>query len=109
MHRSAAEGTTCGLRRAPPRALIGRPCSLARALAGRRALNDYHTARDAWLASAARFGGVFALLVWSLAVLPVAAKNRRSSVSRFLQLETAFTVVHYAIVSPLIALAWRAG
>jgi hypothetical protein len=68
----------------------------------------FDTGHDAWLTSAARFGVVFGLLAWSLAVLPVAAKYRMSSVRRFLQLETAFTVAHYAIVSPLIALAWRA-
>ena len=67
------------------------------------------TAPDAWLGSALRFGGVFGLLAWSLAVVPVAAKNRMRSVSEFLALETGFTVVHYAIVSPLIALAWRAA
>src|SRR5262245_24532046 len=61
----------------------------------------FDTAHDAWLSSAARFGAFFGLLAWSFAVLPSAAKNRMTSVSRFLQLETAFTVVHYAIVSPL--------
>ncbi len=61
----------------------------------------------AWPTSALRFGAIFGLLAWSLAVMPVAAKYRMSSVAEFLQLETAFTVVQYAIVSPLIALAWR--
>jgi hypothetical protein len=68
----------------------------------------FDTAHHAWLASATGFGAVFGLLAWSLAVLPVAAKYRMSSVRQFIQLETAFTIVHYAIVSPLIALAWRA-
>jgi hypothetical protein len=68
----------------------------------------FDTARDAWLASAGRFGLVFGLLAWSLAVLPVAAKFRMTSVREFVRLETAFTVVQYLIVSPLIALAWRA-
>jgi len=68
----------------------------------------FSTARDAWLVSAVQFGAFFGTLAWSLAVLPTAAKYRMSSVRRFVQLETAFTVAHYVIVSPLIALAWRA-
>ena len=67
----------------------------------------FDTARDAWLSSALQFGVFFGVLAWSLAVVPVAAKNRMSSVGAFLRLETAFTAIHYAIVSPLIALAWR--
>ena len=67
----------------------------------------FSTAPDAWVASAAAFGGFFGFLAWSLAVVPVAAKNRMRSVGTFMRLETAFTVVHYAIVSPLIALAYR--
>jgi hypothetical protein len=67
----------------------------------------FSTAHDAWLRSAGQFGLVFGVLAWSLAVLPVAAKYRMRSVKEFLRLETAFTVVHYVIVSPLIALAWR--
>ena len=68
----------------------------------------FDTSHDAWLRSAASFGLCFGVLAWSLAVLPVAAKNRMADVPAFLRLETAFTVVHYALVSPLIALAWRA-
>jgi hypothetical protein len=67
----------------------------------------FGTRRADWLTSAARFAGVFATLAWSFAVLPVAAKYRMSSVTDFLTLETAFTLVHFAIVSPLIALAYR--
>jgi hypothetical protein len=59
--------------------------------------------------SALKFGVTFGALAWSLAVVPVAAKYRMTSVLGFLKLETAFTVVHYAVVSPLIALAWRAA
>ena len=67
----------------------------------------FSTRRDEWLASAARFAGIFATLAWSFAVLPVAAKYRMSSVTEFLKLETAFTILQFAIVSPLIALAYR--
>lgn len=69
----------------------------------------FDTASDAWMMSALKFGVTFGALAWSLAVVPVAAKYRMTSVVGFLKLETAFTVVHYAVVSPLIALAWRAA
>ena len=67
----------------------------------------FSTDPSAWRVNAVHFGALFGFLAWSLAVLPVAAKYRMRSVSGFMALETAFTVVHYAIVSPLIALAWR--
>ena len=68
----------------------------------------FSTAHDAWIMSALQFALVFGVLAWSLAVLPAAAKYRMTSVRTFLGLETAFTALHYLIVSPLIALAWRA-
>jgi hypothetical protein len=67
----------------------------------------FSTRRADWLTSTAGFAGVFATLAWSFAVLPVAAKYQMSSVTDFLTLETAFTILHFAIVSPLIALAYR--
>ena len=67
----------------------------------------FSTARADWLASAASFAGVFGLLAWSFTTLPVAAKYRMASVESFLALETAFTAVQFAVVAPLIALAWR--
>lgn len=42
-------------------------------------------------------------------MLPVAAKYRTTSVQDFMVLETAFTVLQFAVVSPLIALAHRVG
>ena len=36
----------------------------------------FSTRRDEWLASAARFAGIFATLAWSFAILPVAAKYK---------------------------------
>jgi hypothetical protein len=53
------------------------------------------------------FGGVSAVLAWSFTTLPVAAKYQMTSVPDFLKLETAFTVIQFAIVAPLIALAYR--
>jgi hypothetical protein len=67
----------------------------------------FSTRRGEWIGSAARFAGVFALLAWSFAVLPVAAKYRMGSVADFLVLETAFTIVQFLVVSPLVALAHR--
>lgn len=60
-----------------------------------------------WVRGALGFGLTFGALAWSLAVLPVAAKYRMASVADFVALESAFTFVHYLVVSPLIALAWR--
>jgi riboflavin transporter FmnP len=60
-----------------------------------------------WVRGAVEFGCFFGVLAWSLAVLPVAAKYRMSSVAEFMLLETAFTLLQYAVVSPLIALAYR--
>lgn len=67
----------------------------------------FSTRRDDWIGSAVRFAGVFATLSWSFTTLPVAAKYQMSSVMDFMQLESAFTVVQFAVVSPLIALAYR--
>lgn len=53
------------------------------------------------------FAGIFATRAWSFAILPVAAKYQMSSVTEFLKLESAFTVLQFVIVSPLIALAYR--
>ena len=67
----------------------------------------FSTAPADWLASAAKFAAIFGVLAWSFVVLPVAAKYKMTSVSRFMALETAFTALQFAIASPLIALAWR--
>lgn len=60
-----------------------------------------------WAAGAWRFGAVFGLLAWTYNTLPIAAKYQMSSVSDFFWLETTFNLVQFAIVSPLIALAYR--
>jgi hypothetical protein len=60
-----------------------------------------------WHSGALRFFLVAAGLALSYSVLPVAAKYNMTSVASFVQLETAFTVIQFAIVSPLIALAYR--
>jgi hypothetical protein len=67
----------------------------------------FSTRRDDWIRSALGFGGVFAVLAWSFTTLPVAAKYQMASVAEFVVLETAFTIVQFLLVSPLIALAFR--
>jgi hypothetical protein len=67
----------------------------------------FDTGRDRWRGSALRFGVIFGLFQWSLTVLPVAAKYAMASVPDFMLLETAFTLLQFAVVAPLIALAGR--
>jgi len=55
------------------------------------------------LRGALKFALLACPLAWSFMVLAVGAKHQMSSVSGFLLIETAFILVHYAIVSPLIA------
>lgn len=52
---------------------------------------------------ALKFASLACPLTWSFMVLAVSAKHIMSSVSGYLAIETAFVLLHYAIVSPLIA------
>ena len=61
------------------------------------------------LLGALKFACLAAPLASSFLVLAVAAKHHMASVSGFVAVETAFTVVQYAVVSPLIALAFSVG
>jgi hypothetical protein len=47
------------------------------------------------------------LLSWSFTTLAVAAKHPMASITDYVILETAFTVLQFLVVGPLIALAWR--
>lgn len=67
----------------------------------------FSTRRGEWILSAARFFAVFSVLAWSFTTLPVAAKYQMSSLPSFMTLETSFTLLHFLVVSPLIALAYR--
>ena len=67
----------------------------------------FTTRRDAWFQNAVRFFALFSLLAWSFTTLPVAAKYQMASVTTFMALETSFTLIHFLVVSPLIALAFR--
>ena len=64
-------------------------------------------AGQSWLWQGLKFGLLVGLFAWSYSTAAVAAKNAMTSVPLFLELETGFTVLHYAIVGPLIALAHR--
>ena len=63
--------------------------------------------RRSWLVSGLGFGLAAAFLAWSFTTLAVAAKHVMTSVPDFLAIETAFTLVQFAVVGPLIALAYR--
>jgi len=60
-----------------------------------------------WLLQGLKFGLLAGLFAWSYSTTAVAAKHVMTSVPLFLELETGFTVLHYAIVGPLIAFAHR--
>ncbi len=63
-------------------------------------------ARENVLVGALKFAAIAFPLAWSFMVLAVSAKHHMSSVSGFLLIETAFLLVQYAVVSPLIALVF---
>lgn len=67
----------------------------------------FSTERPNWISSAAKAFLVFGLLVWSYAVLAVAAKTQMASVAQFLALETGWTLLQFAVTMPLLALVWR--
>lgn len=54
-------------------------------------------------ALAVRYAAFGAALSWSFTTIAVAAKNVMSSVSDYLWIETAFTIVQWLIVGPLTA------
>jgi hypothetical protein len=55
------------------------------------------------LKGAVRFASLACPLTWSYMVIAAGAKHQMSSVSGFVLIESAFVLVHFAIVSPLIA------
>ncbi len=63
--------------------------------------------RDSVIRNGLLYGLGMAVLSWSFTTLAVAAKNVMASVPTYLMLETGFTLVQFAIVGPLIALAHR--
>lgn len=65
------------------------------------------TDRNPVLKNGLLYGLGMALLSWSFTTLAVGAKHVMASVPTYLALETAFTVVQFAVAGPLIALAHR--
>jgi hypothetical protein len=63
--------------------------------------------RPAVLSSAMRFAALAAVLSWTFTTLAVAAKHPMTSVGRFVAIETAFTLVQFLLVGPLLALSLR--
>jgi hypothetical protein len=53
------------------------------------------------------YGLALAVLSWSFTTLAVAAKNIMTSVPLYVELETGFTLLQFAIAGPLIAFAHR--
>ncbi len=64
-------------------------------------------ANSSWLLQGLKFGLLVGLFAWSYSTIAIAAKHVMASVPLYLELETGFTTLHYAIVGPLIALAYR--
>jgi hypothetical protein len=63
--------------------------------------------RPGALASGLRFAAGAALLSWTFTTLAVAAKHPMTSVSVFVLIETAFTIVQFLLIGPFLALASR--
>lgn len=61
------------------------------------------------LRGALKFAALACPLAWSFLVLAVGAKHQMASVSGYVQIETAFVLIQYAVVSPLIAAVYRQG
>lgn len=59
------------------------------------------------ISSGLRFAAAAALLSWTFTTLAVAAKHPMTSVSGFVAVETAFTIVQFLLVGPLLALSSR--
>lgn len=67
----------------------------------------FGTRRQDWAKSALRSGLFFGVLAWTFTTLAVAAKHRMTSVPDFLMIETGYTLLQFALVAPLMALAYR--
>src|SRR5262249_45442639 len=65
----------------------------------------FAAARGSLLSRAWRYGLSAAALSWSFTTLAVAAKNVMASVPDYLLIETAFTIVQWALVAPLMVAA----
>lgn len=59
------------------------------------------------LGSGLGFAAGAALLSWTFTTLAVAAKHPMTSITGFVAIETAFTIVQFLLVGPLLALSSR--
>ena len=62
----------------------------------------FNSQDSTWLQNGLKAFLFFGCLAWSFLVLPVAAKFKMTSVLLFLEIETAFTFIQFAITMPLI-------
>ena len=67
----------------------------------------FDTARSTWINGTVRAGLLYAALSWSFTTIAVAAKFPMTSIQEYVLIETLFTLVQFALVAPLMALAWR--
>ena len=67
----------------------------------------FPSSRGSFLRDGLLYGLGAGLLSWSFTTIAVAAKNVMASVPDYLLLETAFTILQFVVVGPLIALAYR--
>jgi hypothetical protein len=67
----------------------------------------FDTQADAWRASALKCFVVFGLLSWSFTTLAVGAKHRMTSVPDYFLIETAFTMVQFCLLAPLLSWVHR--
>jgi hypothetical protein len=63
--------------------------------------------KDAILLKVAKAFTTFSFLSWSFTTLAVAAKHPISNTPKYMVIETLFTIIQFAIATPLIAWAWR--
>ncbi len=67
----------------------------------------FNTRREAWVHSAFASGVIFGLLSWSFTTVAAAAKYPMTSVEQFVAIESAYTLLQFLLVAPLMALVWR--
>jgi hypothetical protein len=63
--------------------------------------------RGSLLSRSLRYGAVGAVFSWSFTTLAVAAKNVMASVPDYVMIETAFTIVQWALVAPFTVLSFQ--
>ena len=67
----------------------------------------FPSSRGSILRDGLQYGLGAGLLSWSFTTIAVGAKNIMTSVPDYVLLESAFTILQFVVVGPLIALAYR--